>query len=221
MPVACNFLLHANIPCTFYSTHYTMPNFSIPSWCTSTSRAPLIKLLGDKHILTLRSHQQKSSALYQFFTHYECHYYACAHHARQYYACATQSAPHNDKFSAQTHTPIFSVHYYSAPHNTKFRCAHPRAIIFSHYHSSPHNAKFKCAHPHNVIFFAIPLCTAQHKFKCAHLCTNIFHASQDFHCTSCIFSAHTYARSFLYASIPREFHCRNWGFCQNFSQFSP
>jgi hypothetical protein len=44
-----------------------------------------------------------------------------------------------------------------------------------------------------------------------------FYISQAFYCASCIFSAPTCAHSFLCASIPREFRCRNWGFCLTFS----
>jgi hypothetical protein len=44
-----------------------------------------------------------------------------------------------------------------------------------------------------------------------------FYISQAFHWASCIFSAPTCAHSFLCSSIPREFHCRNWGFFLNFS----
>jgi hypothetical protein len=44
-----------------------------------------------------------------------------------------------------------------------------------------------------------------------------FTISQAFHCASCIFSAPTCAHSFLCASIPREFRCRNWGFFLTFS----
>jgi hypothetical protein len=57
----------------------------------------------------------------------------------------------------------------------------------------------------------------------AHTCTlKFFHAVPtftytSFHCASCIFSAPTCAHSFLCASIPREFRCRNWGFFLTFS----
>jgi hypothetical protein len=44
-----------------------------------------------------------------------------------------------------------------------------------------------------------------------HAVPNIY-ISQDFHCASCIFSAPTYAHSFLCTTIPHEFRCKNWGF---------
>jgi hypothetical protein len=51
LPIARSFFFfvsHTNILCAFHSTHYTMPNFSIPPPRTKTLRAPLTKLLREK-----------------------------------------------------------------------------------------------------------------------------------------------------------------------------
>jgi hypothetical protein len=48
-----------------------------------------------------------------------------------------------------------------------------------------------------------------------------FYVSQYFYYTSHVFSAPTCAHSFLCASIPHEFRCKNWGFCLTFYPFLP
>jgi hypothetical protein len=115
--------------------------------------------------------------------------------------CVRTPNPHHAVLNlVHTSAHCYFLRITTLHHATLNLSVHTHAPIFSvHYQSTPCSAKFKCAHPH----------------------ANIFHASQAFHRASCIFSAHTYAHSFLCASIPREFCCINWAFCQTFSQFSP
>jgi hypothetical protein len=91
--------------------------------------------------------------------------------------------------------------------------------------------KIYCAHLHTNIFprdaqnlvHTPTFFHAVSNFYRAHLHTNIFPCSVEFlhisrfYRATCIFSVPTHAHSFLCASIPCEFYCRNWGFFLTFS----
>jgi hypothetical protein len=121
-----------------------------------------------------------------------CQYWA--HHACHYYVCCTPCTPYYAYahrtmliFSVCTRTPTF---FMCAPNFS----THTRR---QHFSVQP---KFSARTSTPIFFRAMPN----------------FYISQAFYCATCIFSAPTYAHSFLCASIPREFRCRNWGFCLTF-----
>jgi hypothetical protein len=196
IPVAQFFVSHANILCALHSMCCTMPKFSMPPPCTSTLRAPLIKLSRD-NIYPHCACTNKIPLCSVNTAHTMCAIIMCVHTAKFsasiIAACATQSAPCNAKFSAHTlpRMPIFCAH----PRTNIFRITtlhrampnlsvHTRAPIFSvHYHSAPRNAKFKCAHPRANIFLCITTLHRAMPNLSAHTCTPIF--SVHYHSAPC------------------------------------
>jgi hypothetical protein len=105
-----------------------------------------------------------------------------------------------------------SVHTNIFPHGTQNLVAHTCTLTF--FYVAP---KFS-AHTRTLTFFCVaPKFSARTSMPISCPRSAEFYLSQAFHCASCIFSAPTCAHSFLCASIPHEFHCRNWGFCLTFS----
>jgi hypothetical protein len=121
----------------------------------------------------------------------------------------TPSAPYYFSVWCQNLVCTLTHQNFSAWHQNLLR-------TLAHQHFSARRPKFS-AHTYTPTFFRTVSKFLSH--------TNIFPRSvqflyiTSFYCASCIFSAPTYAHSFFCASIPREFHCRNWGFFLTFSQF--
>jgi hypothetical protein len=219
---------------TFHSTHCTMQNFITPLTRSNTLRALLTKLSCDNiypqcactNKIFLQS-RNTAHTMHAIIMH--------VHTMHQYYTCITQSTLRNAKFSACTHMPIFfrtMPNFSVRTHMPIFFNTTPnfsertRMLIF--FHATP-NFSMRTYTP--IFFRATPNFRARTRTPIffyvapnfsAHTRTTIFfHISQSFHCASCIFSAPTYTHSFLCASIPCEFHCRNWGFFLTFSQCLP
>jgi hypothetical protein len=108
------------------------------------------------------------------------------------------------KFSAHTRTPIF---FLAAPNFSV--CAHTTTFFYA----AP---KFSVCTRTPIFFRVTPNFNARTGTPTFFRAAPSFYTSLLFYCASCIFSAPTYAHSFLCASIPCEFHSRNSGFFLTF-----
>jgi hypothetical protein len=205
------YLLHAvfvscsNIPCTFHYMHCTMPKFSISPLCTNTLHAPLTKLLHDNiypHCTCTNQTPLRSTNT----THTMHAIIMCVHTAHTLLCVCT---PCNAKFNVHTCTPIF---FHAAPNFS----ARSHTPIF--FHAVP---KFITRTSTPLFFHVVPNFSARTSMPTFFPVEPNFYISHAFYYGSCIFSVPTCTHSFLCASIPREFQCRNWGFSLNVSPFLP
>jgi hypothetical protein len=105
-------------------------------------------------------------------------------------------------------------------HTTQNLGVHTRVPLFSHITTLHHTMPSLSVHTHTMLFSSQYHSALRNTNLSAHTCAPIFSVRHKIFIAHHAFLVRTPTHSFLYASIPHEFHCRNWGFCQNFSQFS-